>query len=57
MEEKHNLVNIGQQSRYRKCPVFCFDQFWYFGHNLLNFDPILVIQISGYNRLLGEQFI
>ena len=47
MEEKHNLVNIGQQSRYRKCPVFCFDQFWYFGHNLLISDLISVIQNSG----------
>ena len=36
-----------QQSRYRKCSVFCFDQFSYFDHNLLISDLILVIQVAG----------
>ena len=38
---------FGQQSRYRKCPVFCFNQFSYFDHNLLISDLILVIQVAG----------
>ena len=46
--EKPTFLSFsGQMSRYRKCPVFCFDQFLYFDHNLLISDPISVIQVDG----------